>query len=113
MLLCSDAFEICMKGFARKIGAARASNQTILRPFRYSTSSWRNSAAVLQQELIDLSQQWNTLGLSRSCPYKPTETALLEQAKRYEDFEMVQKLRASLVRALDSNSDGRAPAEEW
>lgn len=112
-LICSQTFDVCMKGFVPKLRAARALNDTLLKPFRYCNTSWRDSAAAVRQELIEVSKNWKELGLAGSCPYLPTEGELAEHKKQYEDFETVQKLKLWLMRVLDTDSDGWVPADAW
>ena len=92
-LICSQAFDVCMKGLVPKLRAARALDDRLLKPFRYCHTSWRDGAAAVRQELIEVSRNWKELGLAGSCPYMPTEDELVEHRKQYEDFESVQKLR--------------------
>jgi hypothetical protein len=113
VLTCRKTFEIVLAGYMRKLHDARAMDQTLLRTIRYCDTSWRDGAAALRQELIDLSQRWTELGLSGRCPYQPTSKELAEHAKQYEDFETVQQLKLFLKRALDADSDGWVPAENW
>jgi hypothetical protein len=47
------------------------------------------------------------------CLYQPTPEELCEHEKKFEDFETVQQLRLFLKRALDAESDGWVPADEW
>ncbi|RMD41183.1 hypothetical protein DV735_g3962, partial [Chaetothyriales sp. CBS 134920] len=110
---CVKTFEVVLIGYIRKLHDARAMDQTLLRPIRYCDASWRDSAAALRQELIDLSQQWTELGLSGRCPYQPTSEELAEHAKQYEDFETAQQLKLFLRRALEAESDGWVPADKW
>ncbi|KAH8679545.1 kinase-like domain-containing protein [Tricladium varicosporioides] len=110
---CRQTFEVLLKGYVPKLHKARAMDQTLLRPFRYCDASWRDSVAALRQELIELSQQWAELGLHGSCPYQPTLDELADHAKQYEDFESTQQLKIFLNRALDADSDGWVPAENW
>lgn len=112
-LVCSQTFDVCMKGFVPKLRAARALDDTLLKPFRYCHTSWRDSAAAVRQELIELSKRWKELGLAGSCPYLPTDEELVEHKKQYEDFETVQKLKTWLIHALDTNSDGWIPTDAW
>ncbi|KAL8742757.1 MAG: hypothetical protein Q9190_004805, partial [Brigantiaea leucoxantha] len=112
-LVCSQTFDVCMKGFVPKLRAARALDDTLLKPFRFCHTSWRDSAAAVRQELIELSEKWNELGLAGSCPYLPTTDELAEHKKQYEDFETVQKLKVWLMGALDTNSDGWVPTDAW
>lgn len=111
--ICRQTFEVGILGSVPKLHAARITDETLLRPFRYCHSSWIDSATALRQELVELSQRWSELGLPGCCPYQPTEEEVAEHNKRYEDFETVQKLKLVLMRALDSNSDGWVPAESW
>jgi len=113
VLTCMKTFEVVLVGYMRKLHDARAMDQTLLRPIRYCDTSWRDSAAALRQELIDLSQRWTELGLSGRCPYQPTSEELAEHAKQYEDFETVQQLKLFLKRALDADSDGWVPVDKW
>lgn len=112
-IYCSQTFDVCMTGFVPKLRAARALDDTLLRPFRYCYTSWRDSAAAVRQELIEVSRNWKTLGLEGSCPYLPGGEELAEHEKQYEDFEAVQKLKLWLMRVLDTNSDGWVPTEAW
>jgi hypothetical protein len=96
-----------------KLATARALDDALLRPFRYCYSSWRDSATALRQELIELQSRWNELGLPGSCPYFPTEEELTKHKTLWDDFETLQKLKLTLIRALDMNSDGWIPNEDW
>lgn len=113
VLTCRKTFEIVLIGYLRKLHDARAMDQTLLRPIRYCDASWREGAAALRHELIDLSQRWTELGLSGCCPYQPTQEELAKHAKQYEEFETVQQLKLFLKRALDAESDGWVPADKW
>lgn len=110
---CRQTYEVILMGYLRKLHAARAMDQTLLRPIQYCDASWRDSAAALRQELIEISQRWTDLGLSGSCPYQPTEEELAQHAEQYEDFETVQGLKMFLKRALDVDSDGWVPTDNW
>ncbi|KAF2868380.1 hypothetical protein BDV95DRAFT_621421 [Massariosphaeria phaeospora] len=113
VLTCRKTFEVVLRGYMRKLHDARAMDPTLLRPIQYCDASWRNSAAALRQELIDLSRHWTALGLLGHCPYQPTPEELAEHAKQYEDFETVQQLKLFLKRALGAESDGWVPANKW
>ena len=112
-LLCSQTFDVCMKGFVPKLRAARALDDTLLKPFRYCHTSCGDSAAAVWQESIEVSKNWKELGLAGSCPYLPTEAELVEHKKQYEDFETLHKLKLWLSSALDTNSDGWVPTDAW
>ncbi|KAF2754306.1 hypothetical protein EJ05DRAFT_443943, partial [Pseudovirgaria hyperparasitica] len=113
VLTCRKTFEIVLRGYVRKLHDARVMDQTLLRPFQYCDASWKNSAAALRQELIDLSQHWTALGLTGRCPYEPTPNELAEHKKQYEDFETAQHLKLFLKRVLEADSDGWVPADKW
>jgi hypothetical protein len=85
----------------------------LLRPIDCCDSSWRDSAAAFRQELVELSQRWNELGLPASCPYQPSEGELAEHAEQYEDFEAVQQLKLFLKGTIGAETDGWVPAGEW
>jgi hypothetical protein len=113
ILICRKTFEVVLQAYMRVLHDARAMDQTLLRPIRYCDASWRDGAAALRQELIELSQRWSELGLPGSCPYQPSPDEPTAQAGQYEDFETAQQLKLFLKRALDADSDGWVPAEEW
>lgn len=111
--ICQQTFEVTLCGFAPKLAAARATDETLLRSLRYCHSSYRDGAAALRQELIELSQRWSELGLPNICPYQPSTEDLAEHAKQWQDFETTQKFKLFLMHMLDSNSDGWVPTESW
>jgi hypothetical protein len=110
---CQQTCKLVLRGFVPKLHNARAMDQILLRLFRYCDASWRDSAAALRQELIEISQRWTELGLPDPCPYKPTPEELREHEKQYEDFKTVQQLKLFLKRALIAESDGWIPVNEW
>ncbi|KAF2442983.1 serine/threonine protein kinase [Karstenula rhodostoma CBS 690.94] len=111
--ICEQTFEVALKGWVPKLHDARALDETLLRPIRYCHTSWRDGAAALRQELTELSQHWNELGLPNSCPYQPSPQELTMHAKEWEDFETFQSLKLFLVRSINSNIDGWVPSEAW
>lgn len=113
MLLCSDAFEVCMKGFVPILGRARSVDEALLRLFRHCNTSWRDSVVAVRQDLIDLSMKWTELGLSGKCPYAPSAEELAEHQAQWEDFESSMKLKSGLMKMLDTNSDGWVSADRW
>jgi hypothetical protein len=54
---CQQTYEVVLRGFVPKLYSARTMDETLLRLFRYCDTSWRDSAAALRQELIDISQR--------------------------------------------------------
>lgn len=102
-----------MQGLVPKLRPARLQDPTLFRPFHYAHTSWRDSATATRQALIELSVQWQELGLQGSCPYIPTGEELARHSRDYEDFETRQKLKVWLTKFLDTNSDGWIPNEAW
>jgi hypothetical protein len=113
VLVCRKTFEVVLRAHTRKLHDARAMDPTLLRPFHYCDESWRDSATALRQDLIDLSQRWNDLGLSGSCEYQPTPAELSEHERHNEDLQTAQDLKIFLNHALDAECDGWVPADEW
>ncbi|KAJ5382009.1 uncharacterized protein N7496_004437 [Penicillium cataractarum] len=97
---------ICIKGFAPKLRPARLLDESLFQLFRYSHTSWRDSATALRQDIIDLSSRWDELGVSSSCPFSPSREELGQHARDYEDLEIVRGLKRWLRRSLGTNSDG-------
>ncbi|KAF2813728.1 uncharacterized protein BDZ99DRAFT_567476 [Mytilinidion resinicola] len=111
---CIKIFEVMMLGFVQKFHEARVmGDQPVLRFIRYCDGSWRDSAAALRQEMIELSGRWEELGLPGDCPYQPTEEELAEHAKQYEDFKEAERLRLGIRGLTGCDSDGWVAAEDW
>ncbi|RDL30749.1 uncharacterized protein BP5553_10094 [Venustampulla echinocandica] len=72
-------------------------------------TSWRDSATSVRQELINVSQKWQELGLPGECSYWPSEGELKEHQKHYQDFETAQELKSRLMDMLNTTSDGWVP----
>jgi hypothetical protein len=113
ILLCNQAFEVCMQGFAQILAQARNTDDTLLRPFLHCNVSWRDSAPAVRQELIELSVQWNDLGLDGVCSYEPTTEELEAHAEQYADFEIALNLRLGLMWSLHTDSDGWVASADW
>lgn len=111
--ICEQTFEVALKGWVPKLHQARALDETLLRPIRYCHETWRDGAAAVRQELIELSERWTELGLPDSCPYQPCPQELAQHAKELEDFKAAQTLKLFLVRAFNSNTEGWVPPDEW
>lgn len=111
--ICRQTFEIIIQASIPALAAARTMDETLLRLFRHCHSSWREGAAVLRQELIELFYQWSELCLPGSCPYQPSAADLAKHTQQWQEFETVQMLKLFLVRALDSTSEGWVPSESW
>jgi hypothetical protein len=113
ILLCNQAFEVCMQRFVPIFAKARDTNGTLLRPFYHCNVSWRDSAPAVRQELIELSVQWNDLGLDGVCPYDPTTEELETHKEQYADIEIALTLRLGLMRSLHTDSDGWVASADW
>lgn len=112
--LCSQAFDVCVKGLIPGWRAARALDDDIVRFFLYCYRTWRDGAVVLREVLIDISKCWKELGLAGSCPYpKPTPEELRDHQEKMRTYETAQKLRQDLMSILDTPSDGWVPADCW
>ncbi|EDN08148.1 predicted protein [Histoplasma mississippiense (nom. inval.)] len=111
--ICYQTYDVCMKGLAPKLRPARLLDPSLFRLFQYCHTTWRDSAAALRQELIELSARWTKLGLQGACPFSPTEKEVKEHARDYEDFETFQKLKLWLKHSLHTNSDGLVPNDKW
>lgn len=111
--ICSTTYEVILKGLAKKLGAGRALDETLLRPFRYAATSSRDSATAVRQGLIDISQRWNDLGLPGSCSYQPSAKELEAHQQSYEDLETAQELKSWLITMLNTTSDGWVPTQAW
>ncbi|CAG8395357.1 unnamed protein product [Penicillium salamii] len=97
LMICYQTYDVLMKGVVPKMRPARLLDPRLFRIFKYCHTSWRDSAAAMRQELIDLSTHWTQLGLESQgpCPYSPTPEELSRHA------------------SLNSNSDGWVPDEAW
>ena len=60
----------------------------------------------MRQELIELSVQWNDIGLDGARPYDPTTEELERHGEQYADFEIALNLKLGLMRSLRTDSDG-------
>ena len=112
-MICHQTYDIAMTGLVPKMRPARLLDPTLFRIFHYCHTSWRDSAAAVRQELIELSTRWTELELQGPCPYSPTQEELSQHAQDYEDFEVYQRLKLWLKDSLYTNSDGWVPNEIW
>lgn len=113
VLICHQTYDVCMKGLIPKMRPAKLLDPILFQLFHYCHTTWRDSAAPVRQELIDLSAHWTELGLQGPCPFSPTEAELKEHAQHYEDFETIQKLKLFLKSSLHTNSDGWVLNDAW
>lgn len=111
--ICHQTYDVVMTALIPKLRPARLLDPTLFRLFHYSHTTWRDSAAAVRQELVELSARWAELGLEGSCPFSPTDAELEAHARDYEIFEAVQALKAWLRDSLGTNSDGWVPNDAW
>ncbi|KAI9708750.1 MAG: hypothetical protein M1820_003705 [Bogoriella megaspora] len=111
--ICEQTFEVALKGWVPKLHGARVLDENLLRPIRYCHTSWRDGPAALRQELIELFQRWDELGLQDSCPYQPPLEELAKHAKEWDEFVNYQTLKRFLIRSINSATDGWVPPEAW
>ena len=111
--ICGKTLDVVFKGFIPKIQAARDTDETVFRPFRYCHTSWRERVPVIRQQLIEIWKRWDELGLTGQCPHTPTETELVEHKKQYEEFETAQRMKASFMQILHITSDGFVEQVRW
>lgn len=97
--------EVGMEAWVPQIHAARVADSTLLRPLRYCSTSWRDSATAIRQDLIELSQRWTELGLPGECPYQPSLEELADHVDLYEQFEAMQRLKDFLKENFDSDGE--------
>jgi hypothetical protein len=95
-----------------ELNQARALDQTILRPFKYCGTSWRDGAVALRDELVSISREWSALGLPGSSPYQPTTEEVARHKDRFEDLEAAMDLKMTIVQATGSDLDGWVE-REW
>lgn len=110
---CAQAFEVCIFGYVDILRRARAIDQTILRPFRHCTSTWRDGVPAARSDMIDLFRAWKDLGLPGECPYQPTEDEIAAYEKQYEDFKASHALKTWLSRTFEIGSEGWVPIYDW
>jgi hypothetical protein len=114
IILCNEAFEVCMHRYAPVIAKARNTDQLLTRPFLRRNTSWRDSALAVRQELIELSVRWReTTGLDGSCPNDPTVEYLERHEEQYPDFEMALNLKSGLMQSPRTDSDGWVASSDW
>ena len=105
------SFEVCMHKSAPILAKARNTYSTLIRPFIHCNVSPRDSAPAARQELIELSMQWNELGLDGVVP--PYDPTVQELEAQYADFEIALNLRLGLMRSLQTDSDGWVASGDW
>jgi hypothetical protein len=78
---------------------ARQNDATLCRLMEFCASSWRLSATMLRQELIDLPGKWEDLGMPGKSPYAPSkeepekQVLLLQYLKEFKDLGNTSQTR--------------------
>jgi hypothetical protein len=111
--LCQQTYTTILRALLPRLWAAMEMDQAYIRLFLYCNSSWSDGAVALRQELLELSQRWQDLGLPGTCPYKPSEEEITKHSQDWEDYETVQGLRLFMYKVIGANSDGWVPNEQW
>ena len=111
--ICAQTFDTIAKGYIPKLQAGRNLDPSLLRNFHYCLTSWTSSATAIREELIDLSQRWQEIGLAGSSSYSIPEEDISLHKKLYNDLEDAMKLKAGVMRLLNANSDGYVSNDEW
>ena len=111
--LCQKTYTTILRALIPNLWSTMQMDQRYVRLFRYCNSSWRDCAVALHQEILELSEGWQDLGLPGTSPYQPSEKALAAHRNAWEAYETVQKLRLFIFKMVGSNSDGWVPNEHW
>jgi Phosphotransferase enzyme family len=109
--ICQETFAVCLRGWSPAVFAAKTTNETLLRLFRYIPNIWSLGSTAIRQELIQLSQSWSQLGLEGECSYKPSPEDVSKHKEQFDDFESRQRLKLWLQTSLGSDADGWRPSE--
>lgn len=62
---------------------------------------------ILRAELVQVSQEWQALGLPGACPYQPSPQELVEHKELFAELEAAMELEMMVVRATGPDLDGR------
>lgn len=107
------AWELSLEASSPRLHAAQTLEHSLIRPFRYCSTTWQQGICGFRSDLIDLSQEWAALGLPGSCPYQPTEEELANHNAQWEDFEMALNLERGLMNMLSTDEEGFVPTDNW
>lgn len=111
--ICQQTWDARLRVWAPRLHAAQNTDEAFTRPFRYCYSCWRVGATGFRNELVELCQKWNELGLDGSPPFQLTVEELAEHAKQWEDFQVAVKMRDALGQLLHTNTEGWVPVENF
>jgi hypothetical protein len=107
------AWELRLEASSPKLHAAQTLDHSLLRPFRYSSTTWQQGICGFRSDLISLYQEWAALSLPGSCPYQPAEEELVKHTTQWEDFEMELELRKGMMHILSTDEEGFVHADNW
>jgi hypothetical protein len=74
---------------------------------------WLQDPATLQVLLLNLSEEWNDLGLPGQCPYRPTTDETERAREVREKAQTTQRLKLLLSRNLKCDFDGWVAEARW
>lgn len=106
-------FSLRLEASSPRLHAAQTLDHTLIRPFRYCSTTWQHGICGFRSDLMSLSQEWATLGLPGSCPYQPTEEELAKHTTQWEDFESELNLKKGLMNILFTDEEGFVHADNW
>ncbi|ROV87932.1 hypothetical protein VSDG_09452 [Cytospora chrysosperma] len=109
--ICQQTWDVGLKGWAPRLYAAQKTDDTLTRPFRYCYSCWKDGATGFRNELVELGQKWDELGLDGSPPYQLTAEELAEHTRQWNDFQDAVNLRNGIAQGLNTNEEGWVPIE--
>lgn len=109
--ICRQTWDVGLQGWAPRLYAAQKTDETLIRPFRYSYSCWKDGATGFRNELVELCQNWHELGLDGSPPYQLTAEEMAEHAGQWTDFQDAVKLRDGIAQGMHTNEEGWMPIE--
>lgn len=110
---CRQTYAVGLRGWSPALFSAKTSDEDYFRLMRYVPNTWSIGAAAIRQELLELKERWNELGIPGECPYEPSKEELSKHKTNFEDFEARQRLKLWLQDSLDSNAEGWRPAEAF
>jgi hypothetical protein len=97
-----------------KLGeAASALDPLLCRHMAAPDSSWLDDVVSLRSLLMELSRQWEDLGLPDHSLYQPSKADKEDLSVKLDELESTQRLRMYLARLLRCETDGWVTAERW
>lgn len=108
--LCSQAYVAGLGLLAPRLNAPRNIDETLLRPFRYSHRTWRDSIVPFTYELLELQKHWTALGFEEACslPADFTDSDKPDGVyrEREEMFNNFLEIKGDLLEMVGTDDDG-------